>query len=219
MAKYKTPIEINGTLGDLVYYTLNGVNVVRRKSGFNTQSYQQKESYEAVRQNSSEFGHCSKAGKTLREALKEYLSHANDKYLYQKVARLMTTLKDLDQTQGKGKRRVYNGITTQMGKAALRKFQFGEIPCIPQAITLSTDLFETYILLPYSTFYDSLEIVVLNANFDTYTCSSKTLSFDLKPKQSRIALAPYREQEVEPSRILYFLSLRKGTKLVAMGLL
>jgi hypothetical protein len=64
MATYESLIKIKGSIGDLVFYSLNGKNVVRKKSGFNKNAFKKSPSYEKVRQNSSEFGHCSKAGKT-----------------------------------------------------------------------------------------------------------------------------------------------------------
>ncbi|WP_435524965.1 hypothetical protein [Chryseobacterium indoltheticum] len=63
MATYESFIKLNGAVGDLVFYNLNGKNVVRKKSGFNKTAYKKSPTYEKVRQNSFEFGHCSKSWK------------------------------------------------------------------------------------------------------------------------------------------------------------
>ncbi|AZA98543.1 hypothetical protein EG359_02505 [Chryseobacterium joostei] len=127
MATYESVIKITGAVGDLVFYNLNGKNVVRKKSGFNKTAFKKNPSYEKVRQNSSEFGHCSKVGKIIRVSLDFYIKKAGDPLLYQKFAKLMTEIKDLDTVSERGKRTVENGLQTEIGKKRLRQFQFGTI--------------------------------------------------------------------------------------------
>lgn len=125
MATYESIIKITGTVGDLVFYTLNGKNVVRKKSGFNKAAFKKDPSYEKVRQNSSEFGHCSKMGKMIRKSLEAYTKEAGDPLLYQKFAKVMTLIKDLDTISERGKRTVGNGLKTEEGRKFLREFQWG----------------------------------------------------------------------------------------------
>lgn len=127
MATYESLITITGAVGDLVFYNLNGKNVVRKKSGFNKAAFKKSPSYEKVRQNSSEFGHCSKIGKIIRKSLEVYIKEAGDPLLYQKFAKVMTTIKDLDRVSGRGKRTVENGLKTEEGKKLLREFQLGTV--------------------------------------------------------------------------------------------
>lgn len=127
MATYESLIKIKGSVGDLVFYTLNGKNVVRKKSGFNKTAFKKNPSYEKVRQNSSEFGHCSKTGKIIRNSLDLYLKETGDALLYQSFAKLMTEIKNLDTISGRGKRTVESGLKTEEGKRLLKSFQFGEI--------------------------------------------------------------------------------------------
>src|SRR5207244_1915009 len=96
MATYKSFIKINGSVGDLVFYNLNGKDIVRKKSGFNKSAFKKDPAYEKVRQNSSEFGHCSKIGKLIRQSIGNFIQHAEDPLLYQKFAKVMTEIKDLD---------------------------------------------------------------------------------------------------------------------------
>ncbi|MFP3831257.1 hypothetical protein [Chryseobacterium sp. SIMBA_028] len=127
MATYESVIKITGAVGDLVFYNLNGKNVVRKKSGFNKTAFKKNPSYEKVRQNSSEFGHCSKVGKIIRTCLDFYIKKAGEPLLYQRFAKLMTEIKDLDTISERGKRTVENGLQTENGKKLLRQFQFGSI--------------------------------------------------------------------------------------------
>ncbi|REC78540.1 hypothetical protein DRF60_08805 [Chryseobacterium elymi] len=125
MATYESLIKIKGGLGDLVFYSLNGKNVVRKKSGFNKTAFKKSPSYEKVRQNSSEFGHCSKAGKTIRNCIESYIKECNEPLLYQRFAKLMTEIKDLDTVSEKGKRTVHKGLLTERGMTLLKEFKFG----------------------------------------------------------------------------------------------
>jgi len=106
MATYESFIKLNGSIGDLVFYNLNGKNIVRKKSGFNKAAYKKSPTYEKVRQNSSEFGHCSKIGKLIRSCISKYIELADDALLYQRFAKTMTKIKDLDIENEKGKRSV-----------------------------------------------------------------------------------------------------------------
>lgn len=217
MAKYKSSIEIQGAIGDLVYYQLNGVNVVRRKSGFNKTSYEEKESYAKVRQNSSEFGHCSKSGKMLRDALKDYMPLAEDKYLYQKFAKVMTLIKDLDTSTSKGDRRVFRGLETEQGKKNLQEFEFGKVPRIKNELKISKDLFATSLLIPSFSKYDSIELVEITAHFETYQSKVKIRTFELKDKASRQDLEPFAGSALEAEQTLYFAALKKNQEVKAMG--
>ncbi len=127
MATYESLIKITGAVGDLVFYNLNGKNVVRKKSGFNKTAFKKSPSYEKVRQNSSEFGHCSKIGKIIRNTLELYIKKAGDPLLYQKFAKVMTAIKDQDVVSERGKRTVENGLKTEEGRKLLREFQLGTI--------------------------------------------------------------------------------------------
>lgn len=217
MARYKSATEITGSLGDLVYYQLDGIPVVRRKSGFNRKSFEEKESYQKVRENSSEFGHCSKSGKMLREALEEYIPYAKDKYFYRKVARLMTEIKDLDLISPRGKRTVPIGLQSSEVKTLLRSFAFGEIPLLDSKIELSEDLFEKTLLLPKKTKAHHFALLTLELDFSSYTFTMEKREFPLGEK-STIILEDDSSSS-KSSSLLYFGVLFKEEEIVEMGFL
>ncbi|MGR3857775.1 hypothetical protein [Chryseobacterium indologenes] len=136
MATYESVIKIKGAVGDLVFYNLNGKNVVRKKSGFNKAAFKKNPSYEKVRQNSSEFGHCSKMGKVIRKSLDAYIKESGDPLLYQKFAKVMTAIKDLDTISERGKRTVENGLKTEEGRKLLGAFQFGSVKNVSECIRI-----------------------------------------------------------------------------------
>ena len=70
MAKQKGIIPLVGTIGGVNFYYLNGQPIARRAGGgFNGKAIKTKASMHRVRENASEFGHCSKVNKVFRHAL------------------------------------------------------------------------------------------------------------------------------------------------------
>ncbi|WP_144281613.1 hypothetical protein [Chryseobacterium echinoideorum] len=213
MATYESFIKLNGTIGDLVFYNLNGKNIVRRKSGFNKTAYKKSPSYEKVRQNSSEFGHCSKVGKAIRACLSEYISEAHDPLLYQKFAKTMTAIKDCDITSDKGSRTVKSGLKTNPGKRVLQEFQFGSIASVPQNIQIFLGLWDKNLSLGKETDADEMDIVTLKMDYSNYTSQSFKENIKLQEHQYEVNFENHFNEE----EVLHFVCFKKGGKIVKMG--
>lgn len=168
MATYESLIKITGTVGDLVFYSLNGKNVVRKKSGFNKKAFKKSPSYEKVRQNSSEFGHCSKAGKLIRSCIDGYIKEAGDPLLYQSFAKLMTDIKDLDTVSERGKRSVEKGLMTEKGIELLKAFQFGNKEIISIETKISTELQHTILYTPKNDDIHEIAFITIKPDFEKY---------------------------------------------------
>lgn len=213
MATYESLIKINGAVGDLVFYTLNGKNVVRKKSGFNKTAFKKSPSYEKVRQNSSEFGHCSKVGKIIRQVLNQYIKQAEDPLLYQKFAKLMTEIKDLDDVSERGKRTVENGISTEKGKLLLRKFQFGSKNNFESEHSVSLDLFNEKLYLNNIFSADEAILISLKIDFENYLTKFFEEKILVEGKQK----LPFAKHFSDDDLILYFLVLKKDKEILNMG--
>lgn len=215
MAKYNSIVNISGAIGDLVFYNLNGTQVVRKKSGFNTADFKTKESYKKVRENSTEFGHCSKAGKMLREALTEYISNSGDKYLYQKFAKVMTEIKNLDKTSEPGKRRIENGLLQPEGRSLLKQFKFGNIGNA-LAVEHSENLMDHSVIFNGSLPKGEIIFITLYPDFGIYHCKiseQKTASTGQKK-------FIFEKQSSETaSTLLYFLAVKDGEDIKMAGFL
>lgn len=198
MATYESLIKIKGSVGDLVFYTLNGKNVVRKKSGFNKKAFKKDPSYEKVRQNSSEFGHCSKTGKIIRKSLDLYLKEAGDALLYQKFAKLMTEIKNLDTTSERGKRTVEKGLKTEEGKKLLKTFQFGEIKNVSSEIER-----QDHFLHVKGSKAERATIVILKPDSENYTIEKTEEELFLN--QNPIS---FKESFPNDDFVLYFIVLR-----------
>src|SRR5690606_17463669 len=121
MGKYHTLFTISGKVGGYVYYVLNGKQVVRKAAG-KRKGAKTKGEEERVLYN-TEFGRASAAGKVLRQALSEELLILSDRYLYQRVNRLMLQLRSFDPC-APGDRAVAGGLHTKDGQALLAGFHF-----------------------------------------------------------------------------------------------
>ncbi|MDN3693329.1 hypothetical protein QWZ06_14055 [Chryseobacterium tructae] len=199
MATYESLIKIKGAVGDLVFYTLNGKNVVRKKSGFNKTAFKKNPSYEKVRQNSSEFGHCSKMGKIIRNSLDLYLKEAGDALLYQKFAKLMTEIKDLDLISGRGKRTVVNGLKTAEGRKLLTSFQFGEIENVIPVIEQ-----QDYVLYVKENHHtENATIVTIKLNSENYTVDK--IEENIFLNQDSVS---FKQHFPEADTLIYFIVLK-----------
>lgn len=69
MGKLKGIVQFTGSFNGLSFYELNGKIVVRKTGGFDGEKIKKNANYARVRENSSEFAHCAKAGKYFRSAI------------------------------------------------------------------------------------------------------------------------------------------------------
>lgn len=213
MATYESFIKLNGTIGDLVFYSLNGKNIVRRKSGFNKTAYKKSPSYEKVRQNSSEFGHCSKVGKAIRICLAEYIAEAQDALLYQKFAKTMTAIKDCDTVSEKGNRTVKAGLKTNSGKRLLQQFQFGNIPAVSENIEIYLGLWNKNLNFGKETDADEMDVVTIKIDYSTYTSESFKENIKLQESQYEVNFENHFNEE----EVLHFVCFKKHGRIVKMG--
>lgn len=200
MATYESLIKIKGAVGGLVFYTLNGKNVVRKKSGFNKKAFKKDPSYEKVRQNSTEFGHCSKTGKIIRNSLELYLKETGDALLYQSFTKLMTEIKSLDTISERGKRNVGNGLKTEEGKKLLKDFQFGKIKNVWPGIER-----QNHILHIKNAGFQSGTIITLNLDSENYTIEKA--EEDVSLHEDTVS---FKEYFSDGDCVLYFMVLRNS---------
>ena len=214
MATYESFIQLNGAIGDLVFYNLNGNNVVRKKSGFNKTAYKKSPTYEKVRQNSSEFGHCSKVGKLIRSCISKYIEIAEDALLYQRFAKVMTVIKDLDSEHEKGKRTVQSGLKMHEGKVSLQNFQFGNISCFHQEAQILLGLWDKSLHLDKNIIADEVSIVSIKIDFENYLTESFEETIKLQEHQHEIV---FENRFSEEDDVIHFVAVKKDFQILKMG--
>lgn len=214
MATYESFIKLNGAIGDLVFYNLNGKNIVRKKSGFNKTAYKKSPTYEKVRQNSSEFGHCSKVGKLIRSCISKYIELAEDALLYQRFAKIMTEIKDLDSEHEKGKRTVKSGLKTQDGKVLLQNFQLGNFPCFHQEAQILLGLWDKSLHLDKSIIADEVAIVSIKIDFENNLSEYFEEKIKLAENQSEIV---FENRFSEEDYVIHFVAAKKDSQIIKIG--
>lgn len=131
MAKQKGILLLAGTIGGINFYYLNGKPVARAAGGgFNGKAIRTKASMERVRENGSEFGHCSSVNKVFRQALLPIHNYHKFTFFHSRLMTLFTGLKDLDTVNERGKRHVAKGLETSAGKQMLMDFKYTP-ECLP----------------------------------------------------------------------------------------
>ncbi|MGG5487592.1 hypothetical protein [Gaetbulibacter sp. PBL-D1] len=136
MARQKGILKISGTLDGINYYFIKGVGYARKAGGgFNSKAIRTQPNMQRVRENASEFGHCSQVKKCLRLALMPFLHGYKDSTLHGRMMSLLTTVKALDLVSKRGFRRVGIGLQTAKGRTLLRQFAFTPHHKLLEAVT------------------------------------------------------------------------------------
>lgn len=213
MAILKGPNELYGSIGDLVYYTLNGKQVVRRKSGFSTDAFKNNPNYKNVKNNSSEFGHCSKSGKLIRTTIEPFIKSLEDKYLYQRFTKLMTDIKDLDIAE-KGQRRIESGLKNPRALLLLKDFKFGDVDPISNHVVAGGSFFSKSFSLKSTVDADRLQLLTLSPDLNRLELQYETQEVDILKRKQILEFELYF-QENHP--LLFFAILYKGQKILAAG--
>lgn len=122
MARQKGLIKVEGSLGDLSFYSSVFGDIVRRKGGASKEKIRKSPAFARLREHHAEFKDCAKAGKLFRQVLRTYTLQAADHTLVWRTTQLMNRLKDLDTQSDRGKRKVSKGLASNEGKALMKGF-------------------------------------------------------------------------------------------------
>jgi len=123
MAHQKSILKIEDTLDELTFYKRGSSYHVRRKGGVSAARIARDPTFVRTRENSQEFGLCTKSGKTLRQAFRTLLIGIRDQLLIGRLAKVMHAIKKLDATSVRGARNVGIGIETAGAKELLKGFE------------------------------------------------------------------------------------------------
>ncbi|MCB0465833.1 MAG: hypothetical protein KDC78_09215 [Aequorivita sp.] len=125
MARQVGIIPLTGTLKGINFYVREGAPLARKGGGgFNSDAIKNKPKMVRVRENASEFGHCSSVKKHFRLSLRPFLCIRKDGKLHGRMMQLFMKLKNMDRINDRGQRRVGPGMDTEAGKQLLRNFVF-----------------------------------------------------------------------------------------------
>ncbi|NRD24104.1 hypothetical protein HNV10_12660 [Winogradskyella litoriviva] len=186
MARQKGLLKLTGTIGGINFYVVNGVGFARNAGGgFNGDAIRHQPNMQRVRENASEFGHCSKVKKAFRLALMPFLLGYKHSKLHARMMTLFTSIKALDTTSERGSRRVGEGLQTAKGRQLLHTFEFtpqhkmlNAVLCHsnfnwPLQVLSITEFSAKLYPYPKAATHVSLTLGILDFNFDTLESSLK----------------------------------------------
>jgi hypothetical protein len=110
MAFQRSSVKLEGKLGDLSFYKVDGEYHVKQHIGHSKERIAQDPSFERTRENNTEFGLSSSLAKLLKVSLKQALERSyelfNDPSLTNRLTKRMTQVLKADAVNARGKRTV-----------------------------------------------------------------------------------------------------------------
>ena len=111
MAKQKGIIKIKGTIGDMTFYRSKDGYIVKEKTSLDGNRIATDPAFQRTRENGNEFGRAGKAGKVLRNSIRNLLQNSKDSRLVSRLTKEMMTVVKADATSTRGERNVIDGET------------------------------------------------------------------------------------------------------------
>jgi hypothetical protein len=154
MARQTGIIKIKGKIGDLSFYKTQDGHLVREKGGVDADRIKNDPSFVRTRENGEEFGSSAASGKLLRDTLRPMMMSASDGRVTARVMKVMSQIKNLDDTSIRGKRNVGLAIAKPEAKVLLNNFNFnkrsilGSVLFKPFTVDTSTGLIDIPNVVP-----------------------------------------------------------------------
>jgi len=109
MAKQKGIIKLDGTIGDITFYKSKDGFLAREKGGVSGDRIANDPAFARTRENGAEFGKAGKAGKVLRNAIRNLLQNASDSRMVSRLTTEFLKVVQADATSERGLRNVIDG--------------------------------------------------------------------------------------------------------------
>lgn len=124
MARQKSIIKLQGTIGDISFYKSKDGYLAREKGGVDASRIASDPAFARTRENGAEFGTSASAGKLLRDTIRVLGKNASDSRVTARLTKIMSQIKNLDEANERGERNIAEGLETEAGKALLKGFNF-----------------------------------------------------------------------------------------------
>ena len=124
MARQSGLIKIKGTLDNVNFYKTKDGDLARMKTSVDGDRIANDPAFIRTRENNSEFGSSARSGKLTRDNLRPISMNATDGRAVARMTKIMTQIKNLDNTSIRGARNVGVAMATAQAKALLKGFEF-----------------------------------------------------------------------------------------------
>ena len=109
MARQKSIIALEGTLGNITFFKSQDGYMAREKGGVTADKIANDPAFERTRENNAEFGRAGKASKLLRTAFRPIIQNASDSRTVSRLTALMFAVIKQDAVNIRGQRNVVDG--------------------------------------------------------------------------------------------------------------
>ncbi len=109
MARQKSIIKLDGTIGGITFYKSQDGYLAREKGGVSAERIKNDPSFQRTRENGSEFGRAGNSGKVLRNAVRALLQNASDSRMVSRLTKEMVKVIQMDATNPRGQRNIIDG--------------------------------------------------------------------------------------------------------------
>jgi hypothetical protein len=124
MARQIGIIKIKGSIGDLSFMKTQDGHLVRIKGGIDGNRLRHDPAFARTRENGSEFGLATKAGKLIRNSLQQFVQQSADNRITSRLVQLLMQIRQYDTVSVRGARSVAVGIQDPSAQALLTGFNF-----------------------------------------------------------------------------------------------
>lgn len=109
MARQRSIIKLDGTIGGITFYKSKDGYLAREKGGIPAERIRTDPAFQRTRENGAEFGRAGKAGKVLRNSIRQLLQNVNDSRMVSRLTKEMVKVIQMDATNTRGQRNVIDG--------------------------------------------------------------------------------------------------------------
>ncbi len=152
MAENIGMFKIEGSIDGVTFYNKDGKNLVKKQVRFNKSRYKSSDSYQRVRENSSEFAIAANTGALIRTSMRKFLNGCADKTMRNRMMSKMMELRLLDSENERGLRNAMTVLETEEGKQKLANFDFNSKALLLKTMTSEWELDEVNNALLISNF-------------------------------------------------------------------
>ncbi|MEI8274271.1 MAG: hypothetical protein WCG08_16785 [Paludibacter sp.] len=124
MARQKSILKLQGTIGGISFYKSKDGYLAREKGGVDASRIANDPGFARTRENGAEFGNSASAGKLLRDAVRVLGKDASDGRVTARLTQIMAQIKNMDEANARGERHVGEGMAKDEAKALLIGFNF-----------------------------------------------------------------------------------------------
>ncbi|TXF79614.1 hypothetical protein [Chryseobacterium sp.] len=109
MARQRSIVKLEGTIGDLTFYKTKDGYIAKEKSSVSADRIRKDPAFQRTRENGAEFGRAGKAGKVLRSSIRQLLQNVADSRIVSRLTKEMVKVIQMDETNPRGLRNVIDG--------------------------------------------------------------------------------------------------------------